>query len=161
MVGHLLSQGKSILITSYSEKALSVLKEKVDENLQSLCLSLLVSCESNKEMERTLDEINENRSKLDVNELEKQVERLEILRKKQVSKLNMLRMQLKNSRMNEYRPIVISGEEFKPIDAAKYVSENKEKYSWIPKPVALGVSSSLSEEEVEELYKSNRLVSEE
>ena len=58
MVGHLLSQGKSILVTSYSEKALSVLKEKVTDNLQALCLSLLSTTESRVEMEKTLDVIN-------------------------------------------------------------------------------------------------------
>lgn len=161
MVGHLLSEGKNILITSYSEKALSVLKEKVAEDLQSLCLSLLSTTEGRQEMERTLDEINENRSKLDPNDLARQIETLEGLRKEEISKLNTLRAKLKNSRLNEYRPIVVGGEEFKPVEAAKYIKENKDKHSWIPEPVTLGALPSLSEEEINELYKTNVTISKE
>lgn len=161
MIGHLLSEGKSILVTSNSEKALSVLKDKVVENLQSLCLSLLSTTESRQEMEKTLDEINENRSKLNPFTLNQQVESLEKLRKEQINKLRDLRLKLKNARLNEYRPIVINGEEFKPLDAAKFISENKDTYSWIPTPIKLGVSPSISEEEIIELYRTNILISQE
>lgn len=161
MVGHLLSQGKSILITSYSEKALSVLKEKVVKNLQSLCLSLLSTTEGREEMEITLDEINENRSRLDPNELEIQINSLDKLRNDEILKLNKLRNKLKNARLNEYRPIVIGGDEFSPISASKYIKENKDKYSWIPEPVELGVLPSLTEEKLKELYKTNVLISSE
>jgi len=109
MIGHLLSQGKSILVTSYSEKALSVLKEKVVDNLQALCLSLLSTTESRSEMEKTLDIINENRARLEPDTLEKKIEVLEQEREKNIQKLNELKLKLKNTRLNEYRPIVVAG----------------------------------------------------
>lgn len=158
MIGHLLAQGKSILVTSYSEKALSVLKNKVEDNLQSLCLSLLSTTESRQEMERTLDSINENRSRLDPITLNKQIKTLENIRKEQISKLNDLKLKLKNARLNEYRSIVVAGEEFKPLDAAKFINEYNDTYSWIPTPIKLGALPSLSEEEIMELYETNLLV---
>ncbi|MEG2868920.1 MAG: AAA domain-containing protein [Terrisporobacter sp.] len=160
MVGHLLSQGKSILVTSYSEKALSVLKEKVTENLQSLCLSLLSTTESRTEMEKTLDEINENRSRLEVNSLRDKIDRLESSRKEYITRLNNLKLQLKNARMSEYTPIVIGGKEYTPIEAAKFIKENNDNASWIPSPVELGQLPSLTNEEIDELYKSNISISE-
>ena len=159
MIGHLLSQGKSILVTSYSEKALSVLKEKVTESLQALCLSLLSTTESRIEMEKTLDVINENRSILEPDSLNKKINILEKERKEKIEKLGELKLQLKNARLNEYRPIIIAGEEFNPIDCSKFININKEKASWIPLPVAKGMALVLSNEEIEDLYSSNENIS--
>lgn len=159
MIGHLLSQGKSILVTSYSEKALSVLKDKVTESLQALCLSLLSTTESRIEMEKTLDVINENRSILEPDSLSKKINILERQRKEKIKKLGELKLELKNARLNEYRPILIAGEEFNPIDCSKFINLNKEKASWIPLPVMKEMALSLSNQEIEDLYLSNENIS--
>ncbi|WP_252231886.1 AAA domain-containing protein [Clostridium sp. ZBS15] len=159
MVGHLLSQGKSILVTSYSEKALSVLKEKVTDNLQALCLSLLSTTESRIEMEKTLDVINENRSRLEPDSLNQKIISLERDRKDKIKKLGELKLELKNARLNEYRAIVIGGEEFKPKECGKFINAHKENASWIPLPVEKGMSLSLTQQELEELYLSNEAIS--
>lgn len=158
MIGHLLSQGKSILVTSYSEKALSVLKEKVVDNLQALCLSLLSTTESRAEMEKTLDIINENRSTLEIESLQRRIVTLEKERKEKINKLNEFKLNLKNARLNEYRPIVIGGDEYKPKDSAKFINEHKENDSWIPLPIVSGANLSLSEQEISELYLSNESI---
>ncbi|MFC4767384.1 AAA domain-containing protein [Effusibacillus consociatus] len=44
LLGHLLAQGKSVLVTSLTAKALKVLRDKVIEPLQPLCVSVLDSC---------------------------------------------------------------------------------------------------------------------
>jgi hypothetical protein len=62
LVGHLLSEGKSVLVTSYSEKALKVLRDKIVEPLKPLCLPVLSSVESRKEMEKTLNAMDEKQS---------------------------------------------------------------------------------------------------
>lgn len=159
LIGHYLAQGKSILVTSSSEKALSVLKSKVHPSLQSLCLSLLSSTESRQEMEKNLDEINEIRSRLNPIALQNEIESLENIRKNQITRLDQLRLKLRNTRINEYRPIVVNGNEYKPIDAAKYLSENEDRYSWIPMPVEKGEPLPLTEEEIIELYRTNGLIS--
>src|SRR5690606_16388157 len=41
LIGHLLAEGKSVLVTSHTTKALRVLHEKVAEKLQPLCVSVL------------------------------------------------------------------------------------------------------------------------
>lgn len=159
MIGHLLSQGKSILVTSYSEKALSVLKNKVVDNLQALCLSFLSTTESRIEMEKTLDVINENRSVLEPESLKRKIDSLEKQRKDNIQKLADLKLNLKNARLNEYRPILIGGEEFSPKDCGKFIKENKEKSNWIPLPVEKGKYLRLSNKEIEELYLSNKTIS--
>jgi len=41
LLGHLLAQGKRVLVTAHTPKALRVLREKVAEALQPLCISVL------------------------------------------------------------------------------------------------------------------------
>lgn len=159
MIGHLLSEGKSILVTSYSEKALSVLKEKVTENLQSLCLSLLSTTESRTEMEKTLDGINDNRSRLEITTLKNKISQLELLRKEYIVKLDNLKLKLKNARMSEHIAITIGGEEYTPIEAAKFIKEHDSIDNWIPSPVKLGKILSLNDNEIRELYESNESIS--
>lgn len=161
MIGHLLSEGKSILVTSYSEKALAVVKEKVVEELQALCISLLSSTESRKEMERTLDGINEQRSHLDLSYLKTQIHQLQIARDKMIEQLNQVRCELKKARLSEYTPIVVSGTEYSPIEAATYVKEHQEEADWIPGTIYLGASLPFSEADFEKLYSSNDKISRE
>jgi len=41
LLGHLLSQGKRVLVTAHTPKALRVLRQKIVEPLQPLCISVL------------------------------------------------------------------------------------------------------------------------
>ena len=79
-MGHLLAQGKSILITSYSEKALKVLREKIVEPLKPLCLPVLKDNRKTDELEKTLDAMNEKKSSTNKVLLEKQISSLDIER---------------------------------------------------------------------------------
>ncbi|NKF08760.1 AAA family ATPase [Clostridium gasigenes] len=158
IIGHLLSEGKSILVTSYSEKALSVLKDKVDPNLQALCLSLLSGVDSRREMEITLDEINANRANLEPSTLRNKIRYLEEERKNTIKRLSVLQIELKNARTNEYRPIVVGGQEYRPSDAAKYIKQNELIATKIATPIVLGEELTLTEHEIKELYLSNKAV---
>ena len=42
LLGYLLAQGKTVLVTAHTTKALRVLREQVDKALQPLCLSMLI-----------------------------------------------------------------------------------------------------------------------
>ena len=68
-------------------------------------------------------------------------------------------MQLKDARLNEYRPVVIGGEEFKPKECGKFINDHKESANWIPLPIKKGACLSLNEQELKELYLSNELIS--
>lgn len=159
MIGHLLSEGKSILVTSYSEKALNVLKEKVTEDLQSLCLSLLSTTESRREMEVTLDNINEYRSSLEIATLNRKIDILERERGEQIESLETFKGQLKKIRMSEYAPIIIGGETYSPKDAAQYIRTYNKTANWLPGPIHLGIKLPLSMEQIQELYRTNITIS--
>lgn len=52
LLGHFLAQGKRVLVTSHTNKALKVLKDKVESELQPLCVS--VTDDSRKDIESSI-----------------------------------------------------------------------------------------------------------
>ncbi|OLN27948.1 putative DNA helicase [Desulfosporosinus metallidurans] len=154
LIGHFLAQGKSILVTSHTSKALSVLHEKIVPPLQPLCLSVLTD-DSRKQLESTVDAITERLANSNADQLEQealvlQKDRIEILKK-----LRETRQKLLQARADEYRPVVIAGEEYDPAQSARQVYELRESAKWIPSPVRLSAALPLSARELEKLYHTN------
>lgn len=156
LLGHLLAQGKSVLVTSHTSKALRVLRDKVASSLQPLCVSVLENDqESRRQMEASVDAIAERLSTLDAVELDQDASRLNQERQTLLQEICELRHTLKLARQAEYAPIVVAGESFDPAAAARLVHARKEEDGWIPAPVTLGEPLPLSPKELSELYASN------
>jgi very-short-patch-repair endonuclease/uncharacterized small protein (DUF1192 family) len=154
LIGHLLAQGKSVLVTSEKPKALRVLKDKVVEPLQPLCVSILGD-DSRKEMESTIDAISERLAFTDANKLEREAATLAQDRSSLLRQLRETRQKLVEARGSEYRAITIAGETFSPSEAARYILQKKTSSGWIPDPVVSGTSLPLTKSELAELYMSN------
>ncbi|HEY6286855.1 MAG TPA: AAA domain-containing protein, partial [Ktedonobacteraceae bacterium] len=138
LIGHLLAQGKTVLVTSEKPKALRVLKEKVVETLQPLCVSMLED-DSRKEMESTIDAISERLANTNADKLERAAE---ILAKRRIELLRLLREtrhQLAEARRGEYNAIIVMGESFPPLEAARYITQYRSTLGWIPGPVTPGI----------------------
>lgn len=157
LMGHFLSQGKSVLVTSHTKKALSVLKEKVDPGLQSLCVSILD--DSNLDMERSVDGITNYMSKTTSHEMMRDMERLDRERKQLIENLADVRRKIFAILNQECNCVVYNGEETSPSRAAEFVRINAEKLSYIPGKVRLRVPMPLTLSQLTELYRSNQLVS--
>ncbi len=158
LIGHLLAQGKSVLVTSEKPKALRVLREKVVEPLQPLCASILQD-DSRKQMESTIDAISERLARSDADRLEREAvaltrQRLEILRQ-----LRDARQKLIEARGGEYRAIVFAGETYTPSEAARWIQNNRETSKWIPGPLTPGALLPLTKQELVQLYHSNATIS--
>lgn len=156
LLGHLLSQGKSVLVTSHTAKALKVLRDQVVEPLQPLCVSVLD--DDSKQLESVVDAITERLASSDANTLEREAavlmrERAELLRQ-----LRETRARLGEVIHDEYRAIVLAGVEHPPSQAARYVKANQETAGWIPTPVKLGEPLPLLVSELVELYRSNTVM---
>lgn len=156
LIGHLLVQGKSVLVTSHTTKALNVLRGQVVAALRPLCVSVLDNdLESRSQMEGAVQAIAEKLSSSDAEALAREAGALTEQRKQIVSELLRLRRALLDAQADEYRDVVFGGRSFPPSDAARKVAEEASKKAWIPMPVKLGAALPLSEEEVRELYRTN------
>ena len=158
LMGHFLSQGKSVLVTSHTKKALSVVKDKVSDGIKSLCVSVLD--DSNEDMEKSIDGITDAMGRMTSMGLKREIESVKLEREDIIKQLAVCRKKLYTIINKECQNIVFNGEEISPTNAAKYVFENEEKLSYIPGKVELYSALPLSMEELYELYESNAKVSE-
>lgn len=157
LIGHLLAQGKSILVTSEKPKALRVLKEKVVEPLQPLCASILDD-DNKSEMMKTIDAISERLSFSDANKLQSEASKLIRQRSNILQQLRETRKKLVEARSSEYRAIITAGNTYSPAEAARNVTQNKDINGWIPGPIVAGMSLPLSFGELLDLYNSNGII---
>ncbi len=155
LLGHLLAQGKSVLVTSHTAKALQVLREKVVEPLQPLCVSVLDDKTSQDQMEHSVDAIIERLASSNVESLEREAAVLIGQRSELLRLLRETRQRLSEARFDEYRSIVLAGKQYAPSEAARFVKEHLLTSSWIPAPVKPGEPLPLSQGELVELYRTN------
>lgn len=159
LLGHLLSQGKRVLVTAHTPKALRVLRQKVVEPLQPLCISVLYNDkQSQEELQASVRKIHVRLSE-DERLLERDAQRLRGERKRILDALREVREKLLDARQDEIRDVVFAGTSMRPIVAAKRVKEGVGTDDWIPSPVSLGESLPLSHVEVAALYQTNARVS--
>lgn len=153
LIGHFLAKGKSVLVTSYTKKALTVLKEKLPDSMQSLCVSVLD--ESNEDMEKSIEGITEYMSKSTSFGLKDQTDKLKKERLKIIDDLSKTRKKMYNALNAEYKSIILNGDEISPSEAAQYVLKNKGKLDYINGNIKLYEPLPLSVDELNYLYSTN------
>lgn len=159
LIGHLLSEGKRVLVTSQTAKALKVLRDKVMRELQPLCVSL--SHGDSKQLESAIDEITERLASWDAQSLFREASILEQRRLEVLRELRRAREEFLRAQLSEYTPIVVAGRSYSPSEAGRFVAEKRGSCSWLPGPVRTGSPLPLSETEVRELYSTNDVTPEE
>lgn len=153
IIGHLLAHGKSVLVTSHTTKALRVLRDKVPEMLQPLCVSVLGSDgDARKQLEASISAITERLTLGNASGLLAQAQRMSEERAKLLAKIRELSALRRTALENEYRELLANGREYTPSDAARYISQHKIAHGWIPAPVKLGAELSLSAQELIRVY---------
>ena len=156
LIGHLLANNQSVLVTSHTTKALRVLRNHLVEDLRPLCVSVLESdLDSRQQLEQSVQAISRRLSESDADSLEQEAGWLENERSISIERLQSLQDQQKNAIADEYRDMVYGGTRFSPSQAARIVAEGVGVHDWIPGPVALGEPCPSSAAEVQELYATN------
>ena len=130
LLGHFLAQGKNVLVTSQTKKALRVLKEKIPKSIQGLCISILD--DDNSDMRKSVETISEKLGNFTSEKLKKEVGELEKIRIKECSDLENITDQMCGIRYRESKSIDFNGEPFFIKDIAKYLRENPEIAGKIP-----------------------------
>lgn len=159
LLGHLLAEGKSVLVTSSTTKALRVLREKVVEKLRPLCVSVLESdSQSNDQLKAAVDSIVERLGSTTEPGLLRDADRLDKDRQLLIKQVNETRQMLLQGRDTDTQPIVVGSEKYDPLEAARIVARGKNEHAWIPMPVASGSLLPASPEELRALYRTNATV---
>jgi very-short-patch-repair endonuclease/DNA polymerase III delta prime subunit len=158
LIGHLLAQGKSILVTSQASKALRIVRDMVIPELRPLCVSVLEQeSESRDQLEAAVKGIVNRFTSSDPDELDALATQYEQRRKELRTKLAHVEEKLLQARLDEYRPVTVGGESIPPARAAQLlVDQNAARHNWLPGPVTSGVDLPLTTEEIRQLYRLNR-----
>lgn len=160
LIGHLLAQGKTVLVTSHTTKALKVLRDQVVAPLRPLCVSVLDSdSESKSQLEASVTSMVEKLSSLDAAQLQKDADKLARRRGDLLHKVAATENAIIEARQYEYLDIVRGGYAYPPSDAARRVAACKNADGWIPGAITPERELPLTPTEIGELYATNLSVS--
>ncbi|HEX3761255.1 MAG TPA: AAA domain-containing protein [Kofleriaceae bacterium] len=158
LIGHLLAQGKTILVTSHASKALRIVRDKVAQPLQSLCVSLLDSDEeSTRQLEESITGILNYFSATTRGKLDKDIERLTRARDALRDEQDATRARLLRAIHDEHAPLAVLGQRIAPVDAARRVRDAAGGHDWLPGPVSPDLPLTVAE--IALLYRLNARVS--
>ena len=159
LTGHFLARGKSVLITSYTSKALNVLKEKVPKGIQNLCVSVLD--DSNTDMERSVDGISDYMANHSSGALHRKMTETQAKRISIMKELSETRKKIFTLIHQEHSSIIVNGEGISPSRAAAFVVDHADELNYIPGKVRIGEPLPLSVSELADLYQSNTALTQE
>lgn len=158
LVGHLLAQGKTVLVTSHTTKALQVVREHVVPELRPLCVSVLDrDDESRKQLESSVAGIVQRLSSGE-GDLGAEAQAFDRQRRTLLDRLAANKAQRLEALQGEVREIVIAGEGIAPTEAARLVAEGTGRHDWLPGPLTPGAPMPLTEGELLALYQTNTVV---
>ncbi|MCI0618296.1 AAA family ATPase, partial [bacterium] len=160
LIGHLLAQGKQILVTSHTTKALRVLRSHLPEELQSLCVSLLESdTEGQDQLKHSVTGITSRLQDSNVHLLEREAADLQTNRATLIRQIKELTAKIKETRADEYRDIQIGDKHYSPSEAARVVHQRSSTDGWIPDAITLDVSLAMTFDQIRKAYFANEQIS--
>lgn len=151
LIGHLLAEGKTILVTSHTTKALRVLRDKVVPQLRALCVNFSESDLRGREhLESSVNGIV-GRLSLPAVGPDANVDSLRAARLRLQEDLAARERALEQARRTEIEPIVVDGRQWRPADAAELVRRAQGADDWLDEPAARAPLP-MTVAEVAELY---------
>ena len=154
LISHLLSTGKRVLITSETARALQVLKDKIPDELQNLCVSLLgADSKSFKDLEKVVQVISNRKDTWNQDQMTSNIDRQTTELKKLKEQKALLQTQLRSVREKEtFQHNLLNGVYSGTAQTiAKRIHEEQAKYDWLKDTPDMDTKTPLSKQESFEL----------
>ena len=132
LICHLLANGKKVLVTAYTKRALEVLKDKLPDEFKKLTVNLLSGDSSSiQDLEASVNTINDELSNTDIDVLQNEIEELESdladLKKGRAFDTNeLLKIKEKSSRRIDVNPAYQGN----LTEIAKALEVDKSNFDW-------------------------------
>ena len=156
LLGHFLAEGKNVLITSQTRKALEVLKEKIPSEIQDLCISMLDDDSS--DLGNSVESISEKLGYLNSENLKNEYVEIERNRNELKEDIKNIKRKIFNIKYQESKPIIYNNESITLKEAGEFLRKNERELDKIPGIVSSGVLCPINNEELDFLksgYKKN------
>lgn len=156
LISRFLAEGKTVLVTSQTSKALDVLRDKLPENIRSLAVSQLQqSAKQDQVLQESIAEISSNlgerHTKFSEDRSNKVRNELHQLRQQKASLANKIREYILT---DSQQSLQVDGETYTPITAAKLIAahHHSEELAWFTDEVGQDDELVFSQENLRELY---------
>lgn len=139
IVCHLLAEGKRVLVTSQTARALKVLNEKIPAKIRPLCVSVLGNRQEDLDnLISAVHEITSMNNIWDKEENQKRIKRLEQKLSDLKKKFQEVRISLTELREKEtYKHSIINGKfNGTAQEIGRKIRENENRYGWIPDEIS-------------------------
>ena len=144
LLGHFLAEGKNVLITSQTKKALDVLKEKIPTDIQDLCISMLD--DDNSDLGNSVESISEKLGYLNLETLKNEYEEIENQRNELKEDIKNIKRKIFNIKYQESHPIIYNNESITLREAGEFLRKNQRELDRIPGIVSSGVTCPINNE---------------
>ena len=144
LLGHFLAEGKNILITSQTKKALDVLKEKIPTDIQDLCISMLDDDSS--DLGNSVESISEKLGYLNLENLKNEYEEIENRRNELKEDIKNIKRKIFNIKYQESHPIIYNNESITLKEAGEFLRKNQRELDRIPGIVSSGIPCPINNE---------------
>jgi len=156
LISRFLAQGKTVLVSSQTSKALEVLRDKLPENIRSLAVSQLhQTAKRDDVLQNSIAEISSNLGERHTKFSEDKVinirKELQKTREEKTTLANEIRQYILTDSSIK---IIIDGQEVKPIDAANLIfkQENNKELDWLTDQINFDTELNFSKEDLQETY---------
>lgn len=156
LIARFLAQGKSVLVTSQTSKALEVLRDKLPENIRSLAVSQLhQTAKRDDVLQQSITEISfnlgERHTKFSEQKAELVRKELSSVREQKASVANLIRQYILTDSTQTLRA---NGGDVTPIEAAKFISEhdNDQSLAWFTDEIHFDHEINFTIEDLKETY---------
>lgn len=156
LIARFLSQGKSVLVTSQTSKALEVLRGKLPENIRSLAVSQLhQTAKRDDVLQQSITEISSNlgerHTKFSESKSELVRKELAGVREEKASVANLIRQYILT---DSTQTLKANGGDVTPIEAAKFISEHDDNpdLSWFTDEIHFDNEINFTTEDLKEAY---------
>ena len=144
LLGHFLAEGKNVLITSQTKKALDVLKEKIPTDIQDLCISMLDDDSS--DLGNSVESISEKLGYLNLETLKNEYEEIENQRNELKEDIKNIKRKIFNIKYQESHPIIYNNESITLREAGEFLRKNQRELDRIPGIVSSGIPCPINNE---------------
>lgn len=156
LLGHFLSEGKNILVTSERGKALKVLKGQMIEPLRDLCVSVTgETSDTIASVQGIMRYVSEHSEP----ELQRKIRSVQTQRLSCMEELNHTRENIFLQKNQQYASKVYEGQGYSVVEMADFVGTNEKECNYIPGNIQAVPAFPLTENELTELYQSNGIIS--
>jgi very-short-patch-repair endonuclease len=138
IICHYLATGRRVLVTAKTPEALTAVQSKLPESIQSLAIAVIHNDrEGGRQLERAVNVLAHEAKQIDVaatvRDIDSKQRRLAELEKL----LEQIDIQLRQQAERNLKPVSFQGQEILPMDLAKQLVEQRDRYRWFEDELTL------------------------